>query len=149
MNLGNKRFWSGTSVLLVVFGMIIAGCDNGSINGDGNTDPKQIIITDIDAEYVYSEANADIYLFSSASTIVAEDSGKVAGDTFTFNLRNSDTSEDWTGNGRYWILLKIGPERFYTNGDDISIDSLEEMVAKAPKYNIVNTVTTIPFYKFK
>jgi hypothetical protein len=32
----NKKFWLGILVMILVFGMMIVGCDNGSTNGNGN-----------------------------------------------------------------------------------------------------------------
>jgi hypothetical protein len=36
--MANKRFWLGMLVMVLVFGMTVVGCDDGSTNGGGGTD---------------------------------------------------------------------------------------------------------------
>jgi hypothetical protein len=51
----NKKFWLGVPVMVLVFGMAVLGCDNGTTGGDSG---KTLIITDISAaQYALVDTN--------------------------------------------------------------------------------------------
>ena len=73
----NKKIWLGIPVMVLVFGMIVVGCDNGITNGNGNsngigdgTDPalngtwvQNIVFgTIVNIETVYNNGNFEVFM---------------------------------------------------------------------------------------
>jgi hypothetical protein len=146
-------------VCLLALGLVLAGCDNGSTDSDPNTDPKTITLTGIPGNVSY--VAIAIFTSDSVDDIKAEgrdiDNGSIALSLKTENNRGDNV--DWTGYGSYYISLMavVGNESnyyIYTNGkslDELGISASltdEQLISKAPKYNITNASSTIAFSQF-
>ncbi|MDR0638884.1 MAG: hypothetical protein LBG27_08305 [Spirochaetaceae bacterium] len=145
----NKKFWLGMLAGLLTFGLVLAGCDNGSSGGGGgNTDPKKITITELTGK----TGNVHVSVSSDSGNEVAMGEGTIASDAITVSLKKQDDS-DCTGNGSYYLGLETTTDSkgfLYTNGqslDALGVSSSADM-GKLPKYNITSAVSTIPFGKF-
>jgi hypothetical protein len=98
--------------VLLVFGMIFVGCDNGTTNGngneDGNTDPKTISLNG----FTKSDGDYSIYLSSNRTM---EEIVAVARFTFSngaasipLKIMDGDglSETNWNGNGDYYIRIQ-------------------------------------------
>jgi len=134
----------GVLALVLVFGMTVVGCDNGSTNG-GNTDNKIIKITGIPSEFLTATLCGirvdDPSKAGAARYIAMADAYSFSENTLTFNLRepkienNSVFAGDipWSGNGIFDVMLVMffpGDIRENFWWTDISINK---------------TISTIPF----
>ncbi|MDR3283929.1 MAG: hypothetical protein LBS97_01985 [Treponema sp.] len=140
--------------LTLAFGLVVAGCDDGS--GGGNTYPKEITITGIPSGQT---GERTIYVASSFSQagLVARGTGTISGTSATASLKKPDGS-DWTGTGSYYLEISNddGPSYVYSNGKTlaelgISSDAEEnsdEDYEKLPKYTITAATSSIPFNLF-
>ena len=148
--MANKKFFVGIMAVMLVFGMVLAGCDDGSSGGsEENTDPKKITITGLDGK----SGTVMVYLTTGGDEdgTVAVGSGTISGSTATVLLKKRD-STDWTGTGSYYMVLRIGESEsyIYTNGKTFA----ELGVAgpgdekKLPKISITVTTTSVALNKF-
>jgi hypothetical protein len=145
--MANRRFWLGMLVTVLVFGMTVIGCDDGTTD----TEPHKITITGLGGK----TGDGAILLYSSldlsGSGAVAGWQGTISGGSVTASLQGRG-SDAWAGSGQYHILMQIGEEAFvYTNGqtlDQLGISTADDFYSKIPKYDITGTTTTIGFDKF-
>jgi hypothetical protein len=138
-------------VCLLGLGSVFVGCDNGT---PGNTDPKTIIITGINFT---GEGGIDIPIPNSDDYAWAN--GNISNNSITFSLKN-ENDDDWTGSGHCFIFLefydtgRLDDAYIYTDGKSLSNLGLssssteDQLLAKIPKYNIINAISTIDFSKF-
>jgi len=141
-----KEFWLGMLALALVFGMMVAGCDNGTSNKGGNG-AKSITITGITGK----TGDSVIYVASGYGSIVAAGRGKISSGSVTFNMVKDEYMTPWTENGSFYLMLIFDQDQsqyYYTNGQTINI-SEEDDLTKLPKYNITSTTSTIAFNLFK
>jgi hypothetical protein len=173
----NKRNWLGILALVLVFGMMVVGCEDGSDNGDsgGGGEPHKITITGISNTIFNRYKYADIALWSSSfwendKIGVLEARGEytevVSGDYVTISLIKGQIinyNDRWwsKNNGSYYIQISFndkgygggGRTVYYTNGKSfqelgITMDDWPNSLSKLPKYTINGTTTTIDMSKF-
>jgi hypothetical protein len=141
--IAKKRFWLGILVMVLVFGMTVVGCDDGSTNGGGE---KTLIIQNMPANvFTYAQSGGLIGVFPVGTTPQQAllMSGLVAGAdlsnpdiivagsdpyTITIPLYNINNNNRWTGSGTFAIYAQLGT-RYY----------------RASSVNITYGTTTIPF----
>jgi hypothetical protein len=145
-----KLFMTGMLSMVLAFGFVVIGCDNGSGGGGGeeNTDPKKITITGLSGQ----SGTAQVVLLSSINEtgMVAIGQGTISGSSVTVSLKKQDNT-DWTGTGSYYMQLGIGESGYtYTNGKTLSElgISSEADIGKLPKINISETTTSVAFNTF-
>ena len=145
--MANKRFWLGMLVMVLVFGMMVVGCDNGLKNA--NTDPKTIIVTGIPDEYAVASYNYYITVSdpTKTGTVALSLSGVLSNAEVTIDLYTTKpveggiTASDtrWTGSGTFRVTFTIasdsGGTRKYHQGSTLNI-------------SINEAVTTIPYDQF-
>jgi hypothetical protein len=149
--MNKKLFLAGIISTVLVFGMVVVGCDNGSTSKE-NTDPKKIAITGLTGKAGY-------IMVALSST--ADDSGDIeiggvgtiSSDSITLELLNGQSA--WTGTGSYYLMIMLGDDNsemyLYTDGktlQELGITGAND-VGKLPKITISDTTTTIPFTKFQ
>jgi hypothetical protein len=109
-----KKFLGGTVVVVLLFIMMIVGCDMGNGGSEKNTDPKTIEISGIsgfDGEEAYIRVFSDLNNITNHIPVnEAIGIGTVSGGTLSVELTvpNNDTGlsqEKWTGTGNYYIYL--------------------------------------------
>jgi hypothetical protein len=106
----NAFFMLGMSAALLTFGLILAGCDNGTSE---NTDPKTLVITGISSDMMSSINDPRIGIVPTGETSpVAGASGDAlsdSGTTVTASLYAApDYSNRWTGSGTYDVYIMDG-----------------------------------------
>ena len=129
-----------------------------------NNEPKKITITGLNGKNGYV---VKILLFNLETDSFASGKSTINNDSVIISLLEGDgaamnddlSGADWTKTGLHGILLLIVDfglgELFFTDGEEPSkfgLDdqsSLIEILTKVPKYNIIDTITTIDFSKFK
>jgi|GEM_PF-5820754 len=146
----NKKI--GLGILVMVFIMTAAGCNNGSTGGGSsappaNTEPKTIVITGINGSS-FTSGGLGIYPVGTNINIEDINEGLVAGanannadkivtnDSVTYPLYNSTSTNRWTGNGTFdvYFLYKEGtgtPEPY-----------------KAGSVSFSSATTTVAFSRF-
>jgi hypothetical protein len=126
-------------MVVLVFGLALAGCDNGTTD-DGNSDPKTLIIQDIPADvYAYGQNGGQIGIFTAGTTPEQAMSmtGLVAGAdlssadvtvvgsgpyTLTIPLYNASDNNRWTGTGTFTVYVELkGGGGHYYRADSVSI----------------------------
>jgi hypothetical protein len=113
---------AGTVAVLLVLGLGLAGCDNGSTT---NNDPKALVITNLSSAQL-SASSIQIGIFPAGTTpqqamaqtsLVAgsdKDNATVSGTTATFELWAG--SNRWTGSGTYDIYIALGSTYYRKTG---------------------------------
>jgi hypothetical protein len=168
-----KRYLSGLLVLVVALAAVVGCKDDVKDDVTENTDPKSIVITgltDIPSIYwlgVYNSFDVDFNFDSNEyNGIVAgggtnvNGGGTVVNGSATIELKtqgwnwttgSSDWTTDWTGTGEYWIVFVADSPYYYlyTNSKTLEEIDLQQGTTKVPKYNITDTISTIPFGKFQ
>ncbi|MCL2044156.1 MAG: hypothetical protein FWG89_08460 [Treponema sp.] len=145
--MANKKIWMGILVMVLVFSMMVVGCNDGN----GSSDPHKITITGLNGK----SGNGAILLYSyfseNAEGVVAGWQGSISGNSITASLQGIGGSA-WSGSGQYHIIIQIGNEMFaYTNGqtlEQLGIVTEDDFYSKMPKYNITGSETTITFNLF-
>jgi hypothetical protein len=94
--MANRKFFVGMMVMVLTFGMMVVGCDNGTNNGNENGDGTNPFIggtwTAIDA----SNGNTTVtLLFNSSSTVQWTESPP--GYSFSMSYTSSGNSGEITG----------------------------------------------------
>jgi hypothetical protein len=133
----NKKKWLRTLVIVLIIGMTIVGCDNGSGNDGGINDAKKITITGLAGKTGGVEIYLSVTSGQGDSGIVTMGQGTISGNSVTVSLidRNLDP---WTGSGSYYMVMYINDDGFiYTNGRTMEV-----------QYNITNATSTIAFSQF-
>ena len=113
----NKKFWLGIQAMVLLFGMAIVGCDNGSTNG-GNTIPSELQGT---WKWVRGEFGHEILLeigSSSIKNIVTSDPDTSKNGTTVFNITN--VSKGSTAGG--WTTYNVTVENMGTFSWEINAD---------------------------
>jgi hypothetical protein len=146
----NKRFLLGMLAIVLVFGTMVVGCDNGSTNSV-NTDPKNITITGIDGSGNI-RIGIGTNVIASNMVLVAEGYGTVSNGSVIVALMEPN-GEYWTGSGAYNIFAVYqGMESFYTGGKTFSQLGITaptvEDAGKLPKYNITSATSVIAANQF-
>jgi hypothetical protein len=130
---------AGIAALALIFGVVLAGCDNGTTSG-GNS-AKTLVIQNIPANvYAYGQSGGQIGIFPSGTTpeqamssspVAAADleNGdiKKAGSgpyTLTIPLYNTDDGNRWTGSGTFTVYVQLnGGGGHYYSFSSVSISS--------------------------
>jgi hypothetical protein len=149
----NKDFWLGIRVTVLLFGITVVGCDNGTADGEEG-DPKSITITGITGE------SGDVIIGVTSNydddEPTAVGMGTVYGGSVAFSLLDMNANP-WTGSGSYYIgllFLDGETEYMYSNGKSLSDLGLiynssdAEFSSKLPKYTISSATSTIAFNQF-
>jgi hypothetical protein len=141
-----KLFLTGILAGALIFGLVLAGCDNGTTE---DNDPKTLIVQNIPANvYAYGQAGGQIGIFTDGTTPQQAMSmtGIVAGAdlsngditvsgsgpyTLTIPLYNITDNNRWTGSGTFtvYVALNGGGGHFY----------------RANSVSITSGTTTVPF----
>jgi hypothetical protein len=123
-----------------------------------STDPKSLVITEL-SEYEGHEAG--IGVFNTDTQIRYGGGGIVSNGEIKFDLFVPDSEEKWTGYGEHIIVLTFWHEMehhifLYTNDKtfeqldiDVCNSSEDVLISKLPKYNFLNSVSTITLSKFQ
>ena len=158
-----KKFLGlGILVMVLVFGMTVVGCDNGSTGGDGgsrNSEPKIISITGFNDTVSWVELY--VYIKPDADGLVALNIKSPYDQNITLALLDKNNGIPFTGNGSYIIIMHICYQGdndcydyAYTNGKTLAqlgiteSSTYAEIDSKAPRYNISSTVSVIAFNQF-
>jgi hypothetical protein len=109
----NKRVWLGILVMVLVFGMTVVGCDDGSTNDNGGNTGGTFVLTDIpsayNGKYAYFEAeNSSVYIAGCQSisistqtiTLVQISNGRVSIPMWIFNEASGSVSR-YSGNDTF------------------------------------------------
>jgi hypothetical protein len=143
----NKKAWLGILVMVLVFGMTVVGCDDGSTNG--GSAQKTLIVQNIPANvFAYGQYGGLLGVFSTGTTsqqamsmtnlVAGADLNNndiiVAGNgpyTMTVPLYNINNDNRWTGSGTFdvYVVLNGGGGHYY----------------KASSVNITSGTTTVSF----
>ena len=138
--MANRKFWLGMLVMVLVFGMTVVGCDNGSNNGNGGgvkTDPKTLVITMPKAIFDYGSSGFSVGVFpvGTTSAQAQAETGIIAGAddltpgvsysgtdpvTLTLPLYNINNNSRWTGSGTYDIYAVAGTHYYKRGSVNIS-----------------------------
>ena len=112
----NKRFWLGMLVITLIFGMMAAGCDNGSTN-DNNESGGSFTMTDIPLKY--SGNYALLRGGNSSLTIMLNgyESYNVSTDTLTASLISNGSVAI-----PMWIMTSTGVRRYSGNDANIRVE---------------------------
>ena len=145
----DKKIWLGLLLIVLVFGMTVVSCDNGSTSSSG---PKKITINGL------SGRNGNtillvVYTSPDGSGMDAAGRETVSGSSVTISL--SDNSYNpWTKTGEYYLMLRdeelYDGDYIYTDGKtfaELGINGPGDNY-KLPKYNITGAASTIGFAKF-
>jgi hypothetical protein len=142
----SKFLIAGMTALALSFGLVLAGCDNGTTE---NSDPKTLIIQNIPVEVDdYSQSGGKIGIFTDGTTpqqamsmtgivagvdlsngdIVVSGSGPY---TWTIPLYITNSNNRWTGSGTFtvYVILNGGGGHYY----------------RANSVSITSGTTTVPF----
>jgi hypothetical protein len=81
--MANKKFWLVMLVLVLVFGITVVGCDDGSTNDNGGITSGTLVLTDIPAiyngKYAYFQAqNSSVSLIGCQSVNMSAGTGTLA-----------------------------------------------------------------------
>jgi hypothetical protein len=146
--MANKNYWLGILVMVLVFGMMVVGCDDGSTSG--SSDPKTLVITNVPVNvYSYASSGGLLGVFTAGTTVTQalNETGLVAGAymnnpdissvlsggnyRLSIPLYTPSGSTRWTGSGKYdvYVVLNGGGGHYY----------------KASSVNISSETTTISF----
>ena len=144
---------------LLILGIILIGCDNGtSSNSNGeeipNNDPKIIKLSFVGNGSLVVGGKTYSLLVGNIEeddwvTIASAESPFETGfsqNIFTFELFEVDTTTPWTGNGLYYLQIRIEDEAngwFYTAGRNIPPET------NITTYKINQAVSTISIDQFK
>jgi len=138
--MANKKILMGMLAMVLVFGIMVVGCDDGSTNSE-----KTIIITGVSGEYL-KVADYMIFVDGADGKIVAQGDGHLSGSTITCDLYTitlfddggwNTTSERWTGKGSFDIGIAA-----WVGGDHT------EWIGRTTNIVIDKAETTIPFSQF-
>jgi hypothetical protein len=141
-------FMAGVAALMLSFGLVLAGCDNGTTE-DEKSKPKTLIIQGLPANvYAYGQSGGRIGIFPAGTTSqqALSQTGIVAGAdlsngdiifsasapyTLTIPLYNINNGNRWTGSGTFavYVILNGGNGHYY----------------KADSVSITSGTTTVPF----
>jgi hypothetical protein len=127
--MANEKKLAGILGIMLVFGMAVVGCDDGSNGGSRNNDPKTLVITNINGTLVtQGQSGIQIGIFpvgTTPSQALAQ-TGIVAGTTNSVRLSSSEpfhitaplyslpySANMWTGSGTYDIYLTLGGNNYY------------------------------------
>jgi hypothetical protein len=117
----NKLFLSGMLGMALAFGLVVAGCDNGSTGG--GSDPKTIVISGITNEQMSAAKSSSIGVFPAGTSLddAIANTGIVAGASSTDDDFSYTTSPNtatfplwtapfpsytrWTGDGTYDVYF--------------------------------------------
>jgi hypothetical protein len=144
--MANKFFRLG--ILVMIFGMIVIGCDNGTTSGDGGGGGKVLVIQNIPNSILSADQYGEIGLFNVGTTLTQAQSltGFVAGayvynddvnvitsgstSTVSIPLYNIDETR-WSGSGTYDIYVQV--------------NDYSGTIYKASSINFSTGTTTVPF----
>jgi len=161
--MANKRKFTGVLAIMLVFGMLAAGCGND--DSENNTDQKGITITGLNG----MTGGAGIGLYSQ-NGFIAYGEGTIKNNSVFFELfeiiNNEDSYDEdyepetkpWAGNGSYHLILHLHKQEesyFYTDGKTfielnlIEGITFEQFLSRLPKYDFTSASSSIPFNKFK
>jgi hypothetical protein len=133
----NKKNWLGILVIVLVFGVTVVGCDNGSGNDGGSNAAKSIIITGLAGKTGDVIIALSVTFGQGDSGIVTMGQGTISGNSVTVSLIDRNYNS-WTGTGSFYMVMYINDDYFvYTNGTTM-----------ARQYNITNATSTIAFSQF-
>jgi hypothetical protein len=139
----SKFLTAEMAALALIFGLVLAGCDNGTIPSDGNSDPKTLIIQDIPENvYAYGQYGGEIGIFTDGTTpeqamlltgivagadlsnrdIIPSGSGPY---TLTIPLYNINDDNRWTGSGTFAVYMELydGGAGHYYSANSVNITS--------------------------
>jgi hypothetical protein len=142
----SKFLIAGMAALALSFGLVLAGCDNGTTE---NNDPKTLIVQNIPANvFAYGQYGGQIGIFNDGTTpqqaismtgivagadlsngdIIVSGSGPY---TLTLPLYNINDNNRWTGSGTFtvYVVLNGGGGHYY----------------RANSVSITSGTTTVPF----
>jgi hypothetical protein len=135
--MNNKRFWLGILVMILAFGMVVVGCDNGSTNGKSNNPPKAS-----DFYAFWESANGEIYQISAteiswtkgllagtydlSSAVAAQNANELTNDEFPSGFAFASSG------GLRTLYLSTNKKRFI-DGEDSVIYSKK---AEAPVFTV-------------
>jgi len=171
----NRKNWLGILAIVLVFGMMVFGCDNDSTSsgGDGNSNansngesygdsngngnvPKTLVITGVPAtegEVTFTGKQITVAIFAKAKhgdlQVVALNQVNINSTTITTPLLSATTEAPFTGTGDFyiWIFIDVNNTK-----NDLSDDTAYVYTgggSSAIPYNFTNATTTIPFSQFK
>jgi hypothetical protein len=150
----NKLFFVGMLTSVLVFILMVIGCDNSVMNENVNS--RSITITGIsdDKNWAYARigilSSLEDEYYVAVTEFVPILNGKTTGELKLVD-DNGVSSITWNDDGEYYIEVllsmveNVSGQRalyLYTNGADLDENNV-------PKYNITNTTTSIPFSAFK
>jgi hypothetical protein len=110
--MANKKLCFGMLGMVLVFGIVLFGCDPDGGN-ESNTDPKTIKITGFNLE-----GYDQIFVFLCATPQydwppVVESRAEISGSDITVELAptldDESAGEPWTGSGKYYLWIQLGP----------------------------------------
>jgi hypothetical protein len=151
-----NSFLVGTLAMMLVFGLVVIGCETGDDDSTGDTSAKTIIVEDITG---YT-GEVCIRVFSDLNDVVNNQprnagigytqisNGSVSVElTVPSSDGNTISSETkWTGNGSYYIyFMPKGANGYSTVDGMIYVGS----GTTAQKYNINKAVITLSYNDFK
>jgi hypothetical protein len=149
--MGKKNTWLGMIVIVLVFGITVVGCDNGSGNDGGSNGAKKITITGLAGKTGNVEIGLSVTFGQGDSGMVAMGQGTISGNSVTVSLFDRNYNS-WTGSGSFYIAMYIDDDGFvYSTGKtmtELGITSESDIKTKMPKYNITSTTSTIAFSQF-
>ena len=95
-----KRFWLGMLVMALIFGIALAGCDNGTTSGGGpGPIPGPTPYSDFDGTWSYGPATLEIsgsnFIYYVLGTTNAKGTLSFTASTFTFNTTHVWQSGSW------------------------------------------------------
>jgi hypothetical protein len=148
----NKKFWLRILAMVLVFGITVVACDNGSTDDNGSGSAKKITITGLTGK------TGDVIIALSTTFgkgddgIVAMGQGTICSNSVTVSLVRDAADNPWTGSGSYYMVMYIGDDGFvYSTGKtmaQLGINSEADIRTKMPKYNITSATSSIAFSEF-
>ena len=146
----NKFLW-GIPAILLVFAIIVIGCNSGGGGGGGTPTPtgvaKTLVVTgytgggteaavalinDLEDFDDFDIDNPDPEVFGKKLIAYSEEENAVSGTTITLPLYNWNETK-WTGSGSYYIIL---------------MDNVGNIYFTAAKISFSGATTTVPFSSF-
>jgi len=152
--MANKKIYFGILVMVLVFGMMVIGCDNdnnNNSNGNGNGNGlngesgKKLIITGIGIS-----GNVSVFLDAGiengGAVAWGNSSGVVSGSNVTFNLKKLDmtnmsaplSNDSWNGNGYFFVSLYNKTTQEILSSGNLSPDYLSSSTSFSNETTSIN-----------